>query len=156
MQKPPKEDLYADRYVMFTLQMAFFNEDFTGATFAMKVRDKPDEGGLPAISLATTTSTTTDGIRLIYAGTDTVANHIAAGRVSEAQALKAGYTTTDTVALSVIGFLITATTMALTDYPAYEIGDIRELAYDFLITLPSGITEKYFWGDFNVRGTVTY
>jgi hypothetical protein len=46
--------------------------------------------------------------------------------------------------------------MAFASVPAFEKGDTVELAYDLLIT-PSGSDEdKYAYGPFYVRGTVTY
>jgi hypothetical protein len=156
MQSPAKIDLYADRNVLFGVSFGFFEKDFTGASFAMKVRQEPDEGGTALITLGTTTSSTAEGVRRIYAGSDTIANHIAAGRTTAAKAAKAGYALTDTVLLSVVGVRILAATMALAAYPSDELGDNLPLAYDLLITPSGGDADKYVYGAFIVRGTVTF
>jgi hypothetical protein len=161
MQSPAKIDLYADRNILFQQSAAFFDEDFTGASFAMKVRPVPDAAAL-AISLATTSSSTAEGVRLVYVGTDTIANHIAALRITEAQARanaqanEVGYDPSTSIALSVVSIRILAVTMALAGYPASEPGDNLSLAYDLIITPASGNQDKYMYGAFIVRGTVTY
>jgi FlaG/FlaF family flagellin (archaellin) len=155
MQSPAKIDLYADRNILFQQSAAFFDEDFTGGSFAMKVRPVPDAAAL-AISLATTSSSTAEGVRLVYAGTDTIANHIAALRITEAQAKanaqakEVGYDPSTSIALSVVSIRI------LAGYPASEPGDNLNLAYDLIITPASGNQDKYMYGAFIVRGTVTY
>lgn len=152
--------LFGDRGLVFDEQLAFFDQgNFTGGTFRMQVRQVPDEGGSPLVSLTTTTSTTAAGVRLAYGGTDTIANHIAADRITEAQAAKAGYVDADTVELSVLEMRILSATMLGLPYPDElglgQRGDNLPLAYDLLVTLPGGDEKKRAYGPFIVRPMVT-
>jgi hypothetical protein len=159
---PAQIPLFADRDVLFGQSFGFWKKDFTGASYLMKIRLTPDAGGSALITLTTTASSTAEGVRTIYAGTDTIANHIAAGRTTEAKAAAAGYALTDSILLSVVGVRILKTTMggAAIPYPEAigqgQRGDNVVLAHDLLVT-PSGADEyKAVYGPFTVRGTVAY
>lgn len=150
MQFPANIPLYADRNVLFDATIAFIGFDFTGAAIAMQVRLAPDVVGTALVTLATGGS----GITISYAGTDTVANHIAAGRLT-AEQVPSNYANTDSLTLTLVNIQISKVTMALASVPAEEDGDTVSLAYDILITPSGGAQDKYVYGDFIVRGTVT-
>lgn len=151
---PSRLDLSGDRGLWFVSDpLVFVDDDFTGATFRMQVRQTPDASGTPLADLATVTSAI-EGIELTYAGTDTVTNHITAGRLTSDDATSLGYAGTDSVTLSILVIRISAATMG-TMPAASDIGDDLDLAHDLLITLPSDFEQKRFYGTFTVRGTVT-
>lgn len=149
MQLPANFPLYGDRNVAFSATVAFIGFDFTGAAARMQVRTAPDVGGTPLVSLSVGS-----GITISYAGTDTVANHVAAGRITEDE-VPSGYVDTSNMTLSLLDFAISKAVMALSSAPAEEDGDSIELAYDILITPSGGTEDKYQYGPFIVRGTVT-
>lgn len=151
MDQPARYDIGADRWVACIRSFAFLNFDFTGATFVGQVRLTPDATGSPLVDLATVTLSTAEGIRLIYAGTDTVAAHIAAGRLT---AVPSGYASGDNLLLSQLGLRINETTMEGLPFPA-ERGDDAVLAWDMHITPSGGTKDKYIGGVFTVRAGVT-
>lgn len=155
MQQPANFTLYGDRRLAFNDTVAFFGFDLTGAAVRMDVRTAPDASGAALLTL----STGTGEITIAYAGTDTVANHIAAGRISrEDLPNEGGYSELadgDNLALTLIDLHIDAADMVLAAVPAFENGDSVELAFDILITPTAGEEEKYAYGPFAVRGTVT-
>lgn len=163
MPSPLQLDLYADRRMVYREYFVFLGEDFTGATFAMKVRPTADSVASPFIALGTVTDNT-DGIRLMYGGTDTIANHIAAGHlvgvpVALNPATGANYTAADSVALSQVRVMIGTAAMSppstgLIPLPQ-EVGDQQALAYDLLVTLSGDIAVKRLAGNFIVRPTVS-
>jgi hypothetical protein len=150
MQFPANTPLYADRNVAFDATVMFVGWDFTAATIRMQVRLAPDTSGTPLINLATGGS----GVTVDYAGTDTVANHISAGRITPEQ-IPSGYEVTDQMTLSLVTFSVAKAAMALASVPAAENGDDINLAYDILVTPGGGAEDKYQYGPFVVRGTVT-
>jgi hypothetical protein len=150
MQFPANIPLYADRNVAFDATVMFVGWDFTGAAIKMQVRLAPDAPGTPLLDLSTAGS----GVSIDYAGTDTVANHIAADRITADQ-VPTGYTTADDMTLSLVAFSASKAAMALSAVPADENGDPVNLAYDILITPSGGTEDKYQYGAFIVRGTVT-
>lgn len=151
MKTPGRYDIAADRWVACIRTMTFVGYDFTDAVFAMQVRLTGDAGGSPLIDLATVTTSSAEGVRLIYGGTDTIANHITAGRLS---GVPSGYESTDSVALSHVGIRINETTMEGLPFPS-ERGDNAELAWDMHITPSGGIKDKWIGGKFTVRAGVT-
>lgn len=151
MIQPALIDLSADRWVACIRTLAFVGFNFTGGTFAAEVRLTPDATGSALVSLTTQTSAAVEGVRLIYGGTDTIANHIAAGRLSE---VPSGYTSASSVALSQLGIRINETTMEGLPFPA-ERGDDNTLYWDLHITPSGGIKDKYAGGAFIVRAGVT-
>lgn len=159
MQSPLRYDLGADRGISFVQPLSFLGYDFTGATYRAQVRLVPDATGSPLISL-TTVTTNAQGIKLLYAGSATVAAHITAGRlpISIYQYTNpntgALYASSDTVTLSQIRLLIDNSTMNGLPFPN-ERGDNLILAWDLLITLSGASEDKFAYGSFTVRGTVT-
>src|SRR4051812_9352650 len=122
-------DLYADRHATYFDTFSWIGSDFTSGVFKMQARLKKDTTGTPLINL-TSVTTFVEGIALLYAGTDTIANHIAAGRMTE---VPTGYTSSSSVLLSQIRVVISDTTLQSMPFPA-ERGDDLELAYDLVIT----------------------
>lgn len=159
METPARLDWGADRYVPFIRTMALVGYDLTGAAFIMQVRDRKDGGTLRA-DLATVASASAEGVRLVYAGSDTVAAHVTAGRLTNAiyeavnSATGAKYAAADIVAVSQIGIRINETTME-----AMPLGDpagSNELLYwDIQITPLGSTKDVYAYGNFAVRAGVT-
>lgn len=154
MESPARVDFGADRYVPFKRTLAFLGYDFTGATFKMQVRDRKDGGAVRA-DLSTVTLASAEGVRLIYGGSDTVANHITAGRL---KAVPNGYTSASTVILSQVGIRINETTMEAMPFGGEiggEIGDDLELYWDLHVTPSGGDKDLYAAGTFTLRAGVT-
>lgn len=153
MQQPARVDLAGDRYVPFLQTIPVLEEDFTSATFKMQVRDRKDGGTLRA-DLATVGSMASEGVTLVYGGTDTVANHISAGRLDQEDADALGLASGDNLTMSLIGIRINEATMEAMPL-ANEAGDDLALVYDMHIT-PSGSTKDlWFGGTFTVRAGAT-
>jgi hypothetical protein len=151
MLQPAVVDIYADRWVPFRRDVPFVGYNFTGASaFAMQIRLTPDAAGSPLLSLSKVTSDI-QGVRLIYGGLDTVANHIAAARIPEAPP---GYGSADSVLVSLLGIRIDETVMEGLPLPA-ERGDYVTLAWDLHITPSGGFKDKYAGGNFVVRSGAT-
>jgi hypothetical protein len=153
MQQPAAVDLNGDRYVPFIETIPVLEEDLTGATFKMQVRDRKDGGTLRA-DLLTVGSMASEGVTLVYAGTDTVTNHITAGRLDQEDADALGLVGADNLEMSVLGIRINETTMEAMPF-AVEIGDDVELYYDMHITPSGGNKDLWFGGAFTVRAGVT-
>lgn len=153
MQQPAVVDLNGDRYVPFIETIPVLEEDFTGAIFKMQVRDRKD-GGTVRADLATVGSMASEGVTLVYAGTDTVAAHIAASRLDQEDADALGLAGTDNLTMSVLGIRINETTMEAMPEPA-EIGDDLPLVYDIHITPSGGNKDLWFGGVFTVRAGST-
>jgi hypothetical protein len=150
MQSPGRLPLGGDRWTPFVRTMTFEDIDLTDAVFKMQVRDRRDGGQLRA-DLDTVTTAATEGVRLIYVGTDTVAAHIAAHRIDEAPP---GMTDDDTLLLSVIEVWIAEDTM-VSMTPATEIGDDAEAYWDLHVTPSGGVKELFLYGSFTIRAGVT-
>lgn len=154
MQQPAVIDIYADRWVACIRELVFVNANFTSAAFAGAVRAVPDASGVPAVSLATVASSASEGVYLVYAGADTVANHVLAGRLDK---VPGGYSEDDVVTVSIVGLRINETTLedvAKFPFPA-ERGDDLIYAWDIHITPSGGIKDKYAGGAFIVRPGAT-
>lgn len=151
MITPGRYDIGADRWVACIRTFAFLGLDFTGAVFVTHVRLTPDATGSPLVSLATVGSLAAEGISLLYAGTDTITNHVTAARLGE---IPDGFVGTDSVTLSQIGLRINETTMEGLPFPA-ERGDDAVLAWDMHITPSGGVKDKYIGGTFTVRAGAT-
>jgi len=154
MEQPARRALHADRWVALIRKLAFVDFNFTGATFAMQVRQTYDAPGAALITLGTVGGMGSEGVWLDYAGTDTVLNHLAAGRLRE---VPPGLTESTSVAVSVVGIRINKSTMgnpANIPFPAQR-GEDLTLAWDLLITPSGGVQDKYIGGHFIVRGGAT-
>ena len=151
MRNPIRWDIFGDRKVVLNETIPLVGQDFTGATFLCEVRLTPDAGGAALI---------TPIISLTYGGTDTVANHVSAGRLSEdiydidrVKGVK--YQATDSISLSLINVHVDNSNMVSPYVPnAAETGDDVTLAWDMLITPAGGVKDKWIYGKFIVRGTV--
>ncbi len=151
MINPARLDLSGDRWVAFIRSLPLIGVDLTGATFALQVRPVPDVSGTPLADLTNAASAAVEGVRVIYAGTDTVSNHMIALRLAE---VPDGYEATDNVTLTLLGIRINETTMEGMPYPA-ERGDDAVFVWDFHITPTGGIKDKYAGGSFTVRSGAT-
>jgi hypothetical protein len=159
MENPARIDLKADRWVACIRYLSFISIDLTGATFAAQIRQVPDGTGSPLVNLGTTTNSSAEGIKLFYAGTDTIANHIAAGHLEELpdninKATGQKYALTDTVALSWVRIRVNETTMESLPFPL-ERGDDIEFVWDMHITPSGGEKDKYAGGKLLVRAGAT-
>lgn len=153
MQQPAAVDLAGDRYVPFIETIPVLEEDFTGATFKMQVRDRKDGGTIRA-DLAGVGSIASEGISIGYAGTDTVTAHIAAGRLDQEDADSLGLVGADNLAMTTLGIRINESTMEAMPEPP-EIGDDLPLVYDVHITPSGGYKDLWFGGVFTVRAGST-
>lgn len=152
MEKPAPIDLHADRWVACIRELAFVGFDFTDATFAAQVRINWDVAGSPLASLGTTTSSSAEGVKLMYAGSATLDAHIAAGRLD---AVPSNYAGTDVVLLSSVRLRINETTMEGLPVNNDEDGAPMVLVWDLHITPSGGVKDKYAGGKFIVRGGAT-
>lgn len=151
MLDPGRLPLNGDRWTAFVATLQVNGVNLTGATFAMHLRLTPDAPGDPLVNLATVMSGSQQGVRLIYGGTDTVANHISAERITEAPE---GMATGDSLTLSLIGIRINETTME--GLPAAgEIGDDAPIAWDIHVTPSGELKQRWLYGPFNIRAGVT-
>jgi hypothetical protein len=150
MIRPGRYDISADRWVACIRTFSFVGLDFTGATYLAQVRQKPDLGGVPLVALVDAAANA-EGLHLIGVWTQTIAQHIDAGRLHE---VPPGYKLTDTVVLSSVGMRINETTMEGLPYPG-ERGNDATLAWDLHITPTGGLKDKFLGGDFIVRAGVT-
>jgi hypothetical protein len=153
MQQPARIDLFGDRYVPLLTTITVLEQDFTGATFNMQVRDRKDGGALRA-DLDTVANLTLEGVCIVYADTDTVTNHIAAGRMTQEDADSLGLAGADNLEVSVLGIRVNEATMEAMPF-AEEIGDDVELVYDLQISPSGGTNDVWVLGSFTVRAGVT-
>lgn len=151
MQQPAVINIFADRWVACIRKIAFVDLNLTGATFAAQVRAKKDSTGTALVALTTVGGAGSQGVWLDYGGTDTVLNHIAAGRLPE---IPPGMTNSTSVAVSVVGVRINETTMEGLPEPN-TLGDDWPGYWDLHITPSGGTKDKYAGGDFIVRAGVT-
>ena len=159
MIQPGRLDIGADRWVACIRTFSFLGLDLSAATFAAHIRELADGSGSPLVNLGVAATASDEGIRLTYSGTDTIANHIAADRLSAVpDAINpdtaAAYTAEDSVLLSHVSMRIHEATMEALPSPA-EVGDDVELVWDMHITPSGGIKDKYLGGTFTVRAGVT-
>lgn len=153
MHKPGLLPLAGDRFTPFVRTISLLGVDLTDAVFKLQVRLLPDTPGTPLADLGTVGSASAEGVRLIYGGTDTYANHIAAGRWP-ADEIPAGSEASDSIALSQLGIRINESTMeAMPD--ATEVGDNLDLHWDMHITPDGGLKQRWLYGPFRVRAGVT-
>jgi hypothetical protein len=163
MLQPANIPLRADRNVLFRRTLAFVDFDFTGATFKAAIKPTPDADG-PALVSLTTQTTDVQGVRLSYAGTDIIANHLSAGRLSQANvtallkqinsATGARFVATDSILLSIVALKIDKATMTNTSiFPLPdERGEDVAYAWDILIAPSGGDEDKYAGGAFVIQG----
>ena len=150
MISPGRYDIQADRWVACIRRFSFVGLDFTGATLASHIRLTPDAVGTPLVTLANAAANA-EGLNILAVTTDTVAAHIAAGRIDD---VPPGYATTDTVTISELQLRVNETSMEGLPFPG-ERGENATLAWDIHITPSGGIKDKYLGGDFIVRAGAT-
>jgi hypothetical protein len=150
MIAPGRYDLKADRWVACIRTFNFVGLDLTGAVFLANVRLKPDASGAPLV-LLNNAAAGAEGIRFVGVWTQTIQQHIDAGRI---HAVPPHFELTDTVPLSTVEMRINETTMEGLPWGP-ERGDDAALAWDLHVTPTGGIKDKYLGGDFIVRAGVT-
>jgi hypothetical protein len=170
MPDPARLDLTADRRTVFSESVVFLGDNYTGGDFDLWIKLYPDAPGAPLVQLDPVTDPTAEGIKLVYGGADTVANHVSAGRLSgngqgsiysmTNPATGLAYQSTDTLTLSQLTITIDVDEdldLVVADdrfpYPE-ERGDTIDLAYDFLAKTSGGRWEKRLYGTFSVRPAV--
>lgn len=144
-------DLEADRWTAFAETWRFSGEDWTGATLLAQVRLYNDAPGSALIDLTTVTSSSAEGLRIIYAGTDTVGNHVTAGRLP---AVPDGMPESDSLALTLIGIRINETTMEAMPFSGERGGD-GVFVWDLHVTPAGGLKQKVLGGRFIVQAGAT-
>lgn len=149
--------IIADRNVDHFEDWPFLDEDWTGSSFEMQIRVARDTTGTPLLD-----ATTTGGsFSLPFAGTATVAAHIAAGRLNSGiyadinPFTGSRYVAGDNVLLSQLHMqLASAGFLATFPFPP-ERGDDFGGWYDIIRTPASGSAEIVLRGPFIVRAGVT-
>ena len=144
--EPATVPLVADRWTPFVHRIEYQGENLTGAAMSAHVRLTPDAPGTPALSFANGA-----GAILVYGGTASVADHLAAGRISE---VPEGMATTDLLPLSIIQLEATEAGMEAMPFPA-DRGDDALFYWDMHITPAGGTKQVYFRGTFTVRAGAT-
>lgn len=162
MLSPAVIDLRADRWVMCRRTYAFVGYNFASAAFKMEIRQTRDTGS-PLASL-TTQTTDVQGVRLTYSGSDTIANHLAAARLSQGDvnallasqnpATGVNFELTDSILLSIVAIRIDKATMSALPFPTTRGTDIA-LSYDLQITPSGGDQDVYVKGGFTILAGVT-
>ena len=161
MLSPAVINISADRWVMCRRNFAFVGYDFTSAAFKMQIATIKDV----ATALLTLTTQTTDvqGIRVSYAGTDTITNLLTNGWLaqSDVDALLAtknpatgvDYVMSDSILLSVVALRIDDATMNGLAMDT-DGGDVT-CYYDMQITPSGGDQDVYMKGTFTILAGVT-
>jgi hypothetical protein len=141
------------RHVPSPNVFSFLGVDFTGSTYLMHVREVKDTTATPVI-------VATSAISLLYAGSATIAVHIAAGRLTDAVLTLTNpdtdelYAETDTVLLSQLSIKLTKTMLESAPYPA-EVGDDYRAWYDVIRTPSAGDTEIILRGPLIIDAAVS-
>lgn len=145
--------LYGDRGVDFVAIIGFVGADYTGAATVAKVRPKPDSSATAIVFTVT----------MPYAGTATVAAHVAAGRMTTEIYKKTNvltgnlYQPTDSIPFTQFKLTAPSTDMVTPKVPnATRVGDNVNMAWDILVTPSGGTQFKLFAGAFVVRGVVAH
>ena len=154
--QPAKFDLYADRWVPFRTTMTFIGHEFPALERAMHIRATPDAPGVPleALGAIGIAEETTTGIRLLFSGSDTVENHIAAQRLND---VPAGLSASSELTLSYLAFRLNdngpdgGLNLPL---PA-EVGADATFYWDLHIETTAGEFYKFAGGRFIVQAGVT-
>lgn len=150
--------MVADRGCPFTTSVSRIGVNWSGSNIYMYIKTVPDSPSSPLIDAS-------GGATIAYAGTDTIANHVASRGLSSSiyrivnPATGVNYAPTDSVAFSKINISIAGTSLDTPFVPvSQETGDPVELAYDLRVSASSGALSagtKEFYGTFTIRGTVT-
>ena len=149
--RPGKLDLAGGRWVPFVCTLRMKGVNLTGADYRMQIRLTFDALGAALIDIGAVATAAEQGVRLIYGGTDTITNHVTAGRLAS---IPAGSLGSASLALSLVGIRINETVMEAMPFPG-ERGQDAILAWDIHITPAGGIKQKYLGGIFTVEAGAT-
>lgn len=153
MADPAEIDITADRRVPYFEHYTFLDRDFTGSTFTAELRQVKDTTGSPLVDFS-------PGVILDYAGSLTVAGHIAAAHLTTEiydlvnPATGVNYVAGDTLLLSWLRVSLDVPSIAFVPFPE-ERGDDAVAYYDIIRTPPVGGDEIVMRGKFIVRAGVT-
>lgn len=154
MADPIKLDLiHPSRQITFFERYAFLQKDWTASTFKAQLRSEPDTTTAPLIDFSA-------GVILDYAGTATVAAHLAAGRLTteiyqlENPVTKAPYVDADNLLLSWLRVSLDVPSLAFVPVPE-ERGTMAKAWYDILRLPPSAGAEVVMKGMFYIEPGVT-
>lgn len=127
---PAPYDIKAGRFVVHEDYLDFVGFDFTGATFAMQVRDRPNGGALRA-DLSTVTTAAAEGVRLDSVTTvDGITTSRVAWRINKAT-MKAMPLAADPEADNLIHY----------DLKISPAGETEYVAAEGTFTIKNGVTE---------------
>jgi hypothetical protein len=153
-------DLTADRWQWFDDSYSFIGQNLTGYDLFMQVRQVKDTEGTPLIDLTNVAVGGSPGLQLSYAGTATIAAHIAAARLTPDiktiinPSTGVPFVDADSVTLSRVRILIHADSISA--LPFREERGSDNLFYYDLLGLPSGgVPQIMMRGAFKVRAGVT-
>jgi hypothetical protein len=154
-------NITADRRTWFVGNYVWLGQDFTSWTFKLQVRQTKDTTGTPLANLGLVGSTpVVEGVVIWYAGTDTVANHITAGRLTSViysminPLTHLPYVASDSVVLTQLRILVSDTHMAAMPL-AGQIGGDLTLYYDLTGAPSGGQSASLMGGKFVVRAGVS-
>lgn len=149
-------EIVADRFTPKADTIVVKGEDLTGATFKMQVRDRAN-GGTVRADLATVVSSAAEGVRLIGVTTSTIAEHIAAGRLTAAEQASLELADDDELSISELAYRINESTMeAMPDGDdGLEADADVPLVWDMHVTPSGGLKFVAFAGDFIVKAGAT-
>ncbi len=147
--RPASTPLSGGRWVPFIETWAFQEVDLSAASFAMHIRLTPDAPGDPLVGLGLVGVTPSEqGIAVLYAGTATIAAHLAAGRMLPDE-VPEGAVDSDNLLLSQLRVRINETVMEALPFPG-ERGDDNVLAWDLHVTVPGSLKQVWAAGPFSV------
>jgi hypothetical protein len=162
-----KVDITADRRTWYRGDFVWLGQDFTTWTLKMQVRATKDSTATPLLNLGLVGSTpVVEGVVIWFAGVDTAANHITAGRLTAAiysmidPLTRLPYTPASVILLSQLRILANDTHMAAmppasTISLAGETGDDLTLYYDLIGAPSGGQSQALMGGKFIVRSGVS-
>jgi hypothetical protein len=150
MLNPARFPLKGNRFTAFNFTFRFVGLDLTGSDFWLQVRQYRDADGEPLADLEVVEEEGAEGLWLIYAGTDTVAAHMAAGRLS---GVPDGMAPLEEVAVSLIGARIAEATMRAMP-PGDGFGSDERMVWDMHVEQPDRERDVYATGDFIVAAGV--
>lgn len=149
--RPASLPLSGGRWVPFVEVLRLRGIDLTGADFRMQIRLYPDAPGDPLLDIGAVSSAAEQGLRMIYAGSETIDQHVAAARLDS---VPPGSLGGDTLTMTILEIRIFDTTMSGLPYPP-ERGDDNALSHDIHITPANSFAQTWFAGPFNVLSGVT-
>ncbi len=151
--RPAATPLSGGRWVPFSETWGFQGVDLTGSDFRMQIRLTPDATGAALVDMGAVATASEQGVRLIYAGTATIAALLAAGRMLRDE-VAAGALDSDSLALSIVGVRINETVMETLPFPA-ERGTDAVLAWDIHVTPSGQLKQVWAAGPFTILAGTT-